>query len=195
MHRIRKYRSGIVLAVWLLATGQPGLVPPAAAKIARASALGAGAVVLGGLVLVLGGRRLALATGWIAAGVLAIHAVDLTSNGRLLVAHRHPPGGPAQPLRHVERILPVEPLHCGVHEEDRERDAQRRAVGHEEEARPRLLTEQAVRARAAVAPRPEPGEEQHEAGDQQQPAQERQLCSRPAVFASRARGRRSIGCW
>lgn len=84
---------GVAGTVWLGASGQPGLIPPAAARLARTSAVVASGVLLGCWAAWTLGRRAGLGAGWLAAGVIAIHLLDLLATGRTLVAHRHPPAG------------------------------------------------------------------------------------------------------
>ncbi len=84
---------GVAGAAWLGATGQPGLVPKLAAHLARTSAVVAAGVVLGVWAVWTLGRRASLGTTWLAAGIIAIHLMDLLATGRTLVAHRHPPAG------------------------------------------------------------------------------------------------------
>jgi len=84
---------GVVVAAWLGATGHPGLIPPAAARLARTSAMVASGVLVGCWAAWTVGRRMDLGAGWPAAGLIAIHLLDLVATGRTLVAHRHPPAG------------------------------------------------------------------------------------------------------
>ncbi|MFH2010393.1 MAG: YfhO family protein [bacterium] len=96
---------GVGLSAWLGATGRPSLLPPAAATLARASALGAAAAALGCWVVIAGGWRLRLGPAWIAIGVLAIHAVDLLGAGRLLLQQQNPPAG-VDTARRAHRLPP-----------------------------------------------------------------------------------------
>ncbi len=84
---------GVAGAAWLGATGQPGLLPQAAARLARTNAVVVGGVVVGVWAAWTLGRRAGLGTTWPAAGIIAIHLLDLLATGRTLVAHRHPPAG------------------------------------------------------------------------------------------------------
>jgi hypothetical protein len=84
---------GVAGAAWLNASGQPGLIPAAAARLARTSAVVAAGVVLGVWAAWTLGRRTRLTPAWLAFAVIAIHLLDLLATGRTLVAHRHPPAG------------------------------------------------------------------------------------------------------
>ncbi len=84
---------GAAGAAWLGASGQPSLIPAAAAKLARTSALVAAGVLLGCWAAWTLGRRAKLHATWPAVAILAIHLLDLLATGRTLVSHRHPPAG------------------------------------------------------------------------------------------------------
>lgn len=94
---------GVAGAAWLGASGQPGLIPSAAARLARTSAVVAAGVVLGVWAAWTFGRRARLGPTWLAVGVIAIHLLDLLAAGRTLVAHRHPPAG-VDTRRHAHRL-------------------------------------------------------------------------------------------
>ena len=112
--------GGIAASV-LFTAGAPAALPKATAALARQSALGATAVVLGAFLLVAGGSRLRVRGTGVAAGLVALHALDLLVVGRLFVgatappagtdvarlAHRPPPAIDANPrtAHHDQRVL------------------------------------------------------------------------------------------
>jgi hypothetical protein len=99
---------GAALAIVLLTRGAGSPWPRAAGALAARSAWMTVALLVAAATVLLHGRRLGIAPAVLAAGVLALHGVDLVATGRTLVASRPGPEGVA-PAREVHR-LPAELL-------------------------------------------------------------------------------------